>query len=69
MDSGNSDLPRVIYPDYVLWTEIAQDEFDALELGWRVTNALIADNDPNPSIGFPVLLEIAYILDAQRHGW
>ena len=59
-------LPRIIHPDKQVWVAMPQDELDALELGWRVTNAMIADNDPDPSVGFPTLLEIEYIMEHER---
>lgn len=47
-------------PDTQVWVALPQDELDALELGWRTTNALIEENDPDPSINWPIWVELAY---------
>ena len=42
------------------WWPLFQEELDATELGWRVVTGLIEENDPDPSINWPIWVEMAY---------
>lgn len=62
---NTSRLPRVYYPDQQVWVETFEDELDAIELGWRVVNALITDN--SEVMDFDTLDTISYLeYEAQR---